>query len=134
MGYDIRYMRRPWQAEIAHNCYLQRRNKGAKKFIAKDEPGSLTDHNFSGMNFRSADFSYADLSGCTFKRANLRNADFTKTNLTGADFRRALVSGALFTGAILVEAKGLLVLAEAGVDLSECDLIGYTQYWKEMEE
>ena len=72
---------------------------------AKAAPGSR----FDGADFRDADLSDAQLSGCRFDRAS-----FTNARLDGADLHGSSMEDADFTNASMIHQ----------VDLSGCDLMG----------
>ncbi|HAA74991.1 TPA: hypothetical protein DCE37_07735 [Candidatus Latescibacteria bacterium] len=68
---------------------------------------SLTNRDFSGINFLKANLSGSDLSGSTFSSANCRYTDFSGCSLHDADFTSANIMLADLTGANLSGAKGL---------------------------
>ncbi len=88
--------------------------------------------------YETADLSYAELSGATFRGADLRgaifiNADldtaaFHNADLTGATFQGADLSNARFTGAILegVDFGGIEEINWMGVRLKDANLFGAT--------
>lgn len=61
--------------------------------------------NFKAGNYSNYDFSFADLSGCTFAAgSNLSGANFRGANLTNANFNDSNLDRADFTGANLANA------------------------------
>jgi uncharacterized protein YjbI with pentapeptide repeats len=62
---------------------------------------SLKNIGFKCINFRGADLSRTDLSGCIFEWANLSGTNLRNANLIGADLRNVDLRDADLTGANL---------------------------------
>lgn len=80
----------------------------------------------SGWNWAGADFSGADLTGCSFKSSNLRGANFDHANLTDCNLSTLDLTGGSFDQSILLRTNfsrsGLVGTRFMGVELTDVRL------------
>lgn len=78
--------------------------KGANLSRANFKQADLTGTDFTGCNLESANFTAANLSGCNFTGANLAKSSFNGADLSAAVLTGANLSGVDFSSTITSEA------------------------------
>ncbi len=78
--------------------------KGANLSRANFKQADLTGTDFTGCNLESANFTAANLSGCNFTGANLAKSSFNGANLSAAILTGANLAGVDFSATVTAEA------------------------------